>query len=145
MSLYQTVLNNEQVYFDTAVTLLFFLLVGRYLDESLRVRARAGTRPAGTRSGSPPCSTKTAGSAKSPRTLHSGDRILVAAGERVAADGLVCAGAGQVDQSLITGETAPAKVEPGTPVYAGTLNLGHAEIRRHGRRQPQPCSQRSAG
>ena len=31
---------SEQVYFDAAVMLLFFLLVGRYLDEALRVRAR---------------------------------------------------------------------------------------------------------
>ena len=40
MSLYQTMLGNEQVYFDAAVALLFFLLIGRFLDESLRVRAR---------------------------------------------------------------------------------------------------------
>ena len=40
MSLYQTMLGSEQVYFDAAVSLLFFLLVGRFLDESLRVRAR---------------------------------------------------------------------------------------------------------
>ncbi|MGA7374435.1 MAG: heavy metal translocating P-type ATPase, partial [Methyloceanibacter sp.] len=40
MSLYQTVRGNEQVYFDAAVSLLFFLLIGRWLDESLRVRAR---------------------------------------------------------------------------------------------------------
>ncbi len=31
---------NQQVYFDAAVSLLFFLLVGRFLDETLRVRAR---------------------------------------------------------------------------------------------------------
>ena len=40
MSLYQTVRGNDQVYFDAAVSLLFFLLIGRYLDEHLRVRAR---------------------------------------------------------------------------------------------------------
>ena len=44
MSLYQTMLGNEQVYFDAAVSLLFFLLVGRFLDESLRVRARGGAQ-----------------------------------------------------------------------------------------------------
>ena len=41
MSLYQTMVGSEQVYFDAAVSLLFFLLVGRFLDESLRVRARS--------------------------------------------------------------------------------------------------------
>ncbi len=40
MSLYQTMRGNDQVYFDAAVSLLFFLLIGRFLDESLRVRAR---------------------------------------------------------------------------------------------------------
>lgn len=128
MSLYQTVLNTEQVYFDAAVTLLFFLLVGRYLDETLRVRARGEAQNLLSLQGGIATVLDEDGTQRkvAAHALHPGDRILVAAGERVAADGLVCAGAGQVDQSLITGETAPAKVEPGTPIYAGTLNLGRA-------------------
>ena len=39
MSLYQTARGSEQVYFDAAVTLLFFLLVGRFLDQRMRTRA----------------------------------------------------------------------------------------------------------
>ena len=39
MSLYQTTRGSEQVYFDAAVTLLFFLLVGRFLDQRMRTRA----------------------------------------------------------------------------------------------------------
>ena len=39
MSLYQTARGSEQVYFDAAVTLLFFLLVGRFLDQHMRTRA----------------------------------------------------------------------------------------------------------
>jgi Cu2+-exporting ATPase len=39
MSLYQTVRGSEQVYFDAAISLLFFLLVGRYLDQQMRARA----------------------------------------------------------------------------------------------------------
>ena len=39
MSLYQTTRGSEQVYFDAAVTLLFFLLIGRYLDQRMRTRA----------------------------------------------------------------------------------------------------------
>jgi Cu2+-exporting ATPase len=55
--------------------------------------------------------------------LRPGDRLLVATGERVAADGVVLQGTGQIDQSLITGETAPLTVAAGQEVYAGTLNL----------------------
>ena len=40
MSLYQTMKGTDQVYFDASVTLLFFLLIGRYLDQRVRVRAR---------------------------------------------------------------------------------------------------------
>ena len=39
MSLYQTTRGSDQVYFDAAVTLLFFLLVGRFLDQRMRLRA----------------------------------------------------------------------------------------------------------
>jgi len=125
MSLYQTMLNHEQVYFDAAVTLLFFLLVGRYLDETLRVRARGEAQNLlslqggiATVLGEDGVQRKVAAHA-----LHPGDRLLVATGERVAADGVVREGRGQIDQSLITGETLPVGVKPGDQVYAGTLNL----------------------
>ena len=40
MSLFQTIRGSDQVYFDAAISLTFFLLIGRYLDEKVRVRAR---------------------------------------------------------------------------------------------------------
>lgn len=128
MSLYQTMLNTDQVYFDAAVMLLFFLLVGRYLDESLRVRARGEAQNLlslqnGIATVIDENGTQRRVAAKS---LLAGDRMLVAVGERVAADGIVVGGTGQVDQSLITGETTPAPVSAGTQVYAGTLNLTHS-------------------
>ena len=125
MSLYQTMLGNEQVYFDAAVTLLFFLLVGRYLDESLRVRVRGEAQNLLSLQSGVATVINTDGTQRkvAAHALRPGDRLLVAAGERVAADGVVWAGKGEVDQSLITGETAPATVSAGKQVYAGTLNL----------------------
>jgi Cu2+-exporting ATPase len=125
MSLYQTMLGNEQVYFDAAVSLLFFLLVGRFLDESLRVRARGEAQNLLSLQGGIATLIEADGSRcqVAAHALRPGDRLLVAAGERVAADGVVRSGQGEIDQSLITGETAPAGVGPGAQVYAGTLNL----------------------
>ena len=40
MSLFQTIRGIDQVYFDAAIMLTFFLLIGRYLDEHVRLRAR---------------------------------------------------------------------------------------------------------
>ncbi len=128
MSLYQTVLNTDQVYFDAAVMLLFFLLVGRYLDESLRVRARGEAQNLlSLQSGIATVRDAEGATRKvAAKALQSGDRMLVAVGDRVAADGLVVSGAGEVDQSLITGETTPVAVQSGTEIYAGTLNLTHS-------------------
>ena len=128
MSLYQTVVGSDQVYFDAAVSLLFFLLIGRYLDEHLRVRARSEAQNLlSLQSGI--ASLIGEGGSLRPVPAHAlvpGDKVLIGAGERVPADALVLAGSGDMDQSLITGETIPVAVAPGAQIYAGTLNLGSA-------------------
>ncbi len=128
MSLYQTMRGNEQVYFDAAVSLLFFLLIGRYLDESLRVRARGEAQNLLSLQSGIATLLEADGAQRlvPAHAVVSGDVLLVAAGERVAADGVILTGSGEIDQSLITGETAPAAVSPGQQIYAGTLNLGNA-------------------
>jgi len=128
MSLYQTARGNDQVYFDAAVSLLFFLLIGRYLDEHLRVRARGEAQNLlSLQSGIATLIGEDGSSRPVPaHALTPGDRVLIGAGERIPADGLVISGFGEVDQSLVTGETMPAAIEPGGQVYAGTLNLGAA-------------------
>ena len=54
--------------------------------------------------------------------LTVGDIVIVRPGERVAGDGTVVAGASEVDQSTITGESTPAEKVPGAEVFAGTMN-----------------------
>jgi Cu2+-exporting ATPase len=125
LSLFETLTGGPHAYFDGAVMLLFFLLCGRMLDSVMRDRARDGIaallkqRAAGATvlvDGGP-------GAWRAAEDLLAGDRILVAAGERLAADGRVEQGASQVDLSLLTGESAPCRVGPGDRVLAGTLNL----------------------
>lgn len=55
-----------------------------------------------------------------------GERVLVRSGDRVGVDGVVRAGQSAVDQSPITGESAPVEKGPGDPVYAGTINTAAA-------------------
>jgi Cu2+-exporting ATPase len=125
MSLYQTFRGSEQVYFDAAVTLLFFLLVGRTLDQRMRSRAAgAAANLIGLRGAFATVVAPDGSSARiSSRLLEPGMRVLTAAGERFAADGRIVDGRGEVDESLITGETVPRAVTPGARVYAGTVNL----------------------
>ena len=55
--------------------------------------------------------------------LEVGELVQVPAGERVPADAVVTEGAGAVDESLLTGESAPVPKQPGDPIYAGTVLL----------------------
>ena len=125
MSLYQTTRGSEQVYFDAAVTLLFFLLVGRYLDQRMRARAAGAAANLMGLRGATATVIRSDGTTErlGARLLEPGMRILTAAGERFAVDGRVLDGRGEVDESLITGETAPRTVAPGAQIYAGTVNL----------------------
>jgi Cu2+-exporting ATPase len=55
--------------------------------------------------------------------IEPGDIVLVRPGERIAVDGEVIEGRSEIDQSLVTGETAHVTAEKGVAVYAGTLNI----------------------
>jgi len=60
--------------------------------------------------------------------LAPGDLILVRAGERIAADGVVEQGVSSVDESSVTGEPLPRDKQAGDEVFSGTLN-GHGLLR----------------
>src|SRR5262249_35812871 len=63
---------------------------------------------------------------QSSQAIAVGDRVLVGLGERIGVDGVVERGVSTLDASLVTGESLPIAVSPGTSVFAGTLNLGEA-------------------
>jgi Cu2+-exporting ATPase len=125
MSLFETIRGGEHVYFDSAIMLLFFLLVGRYLDRRARGVARsAAERLLAMDAGSVTVLDADGTSRIVPSAaVRAGMTVLAAAGERIGADGQVVAGESEVDTSLITGESLPGRVRPGDRVFAGTVNL----------------------
>ncbi len=126
MSLSETIAGGPHAYFDSAITLLFFLLIGRVLDHRARGQARAIAEQLLTLRAVDAAVLRPDGTTirLGQHAINPGDRILVGTGERVAADGLVERGASSVDTSLVTGESLPIAVAPGGQVFAGTLNLG---------------------
>ena len=95
MSLYQTARGSEQVYFDAAITLLFFLLIGRALDQRLRKRtASAAENLLGLRIPSTSIIAADGGISRVPTAdVNPGQRILIAAGERIPVDARLLMGA----------------------------------------------------
>ncbi|MBP2301684.1 heavy metal translocating P-type ATPase [Azospirillum picis] len=125
MSLFETIHSGEHAYFDGAVMLLFFLLVGRYLDQRARGRARsAAEQLLGLRANAVTILRDDGTSAVlAPEQVVPGQTVLVAAGERIPVDGRVSDGVSDLDTGLITGETVPGTARPGDQVFAGMLNL----------------------
>ena len=124
MSVIETLSGAPHAYFDGAVMLLFFLLIGRVLDQAMRRRTRAFAENLAALRAESATLVDAAGTLREVPVaeLAPGVRILVRPGERVPADGVVEHGASDLDQSLVTGETAAVSVRGGDRVFAGALN-----------------------
>ena len=124
LSVLQTVQHERDAYFESALMLLFFLLIGRWLDQLMRLKTRAFAENLTALKAETAMKLFPDGSLKQVplSKIEPGDRVLVRPGERVSVDGTVLAGNSQIDQSLVTGETGLIDVVEGDQVYAGTLN-----------------------
>lgn len=117
------VLTVDFIFYDTAIMLASFLILGRYLEARAKgrtseaIRKLIGLRP------------KTATVIREGKEVEVsvedvgvGDVLVVRPGEKVAVDGEVTDGESYVDESMITGEPIPVLKEQGTKVVGGTLN-----------------------
>ncbi len=124
MSLFEVANSGAHAYFDAALSLTFFLLAGRYLDQRTRTVARSAATelaalevPTALRliDGVP----QTAALAD----LAIGDLILVRPGARIPVDGDITQGISELDRAFLTGETDPVAITTGDSVRAGEINL----------------------
>ena len=110
-------------YFDTSTAIIGLVLFGRFLEARAKrrasnaIRALMGLQPA------------TARVERDGQTLDVpieeiivGDRIIVRPGERIPVDGVVESGASSVDESMLTGESAPVAKSAGSEVFGATVN-----------------------
>ena len=145
-SVFETARHAEHAYFDSAVTLLFFLLCGRYLDLAMRRRTRSVAGNLAALKADVADRLDSDGTATTIPTaaLQPGDRLLVRPGTRVPADGVVLDGHSEIDESFVTGETEPRTVAPGDAVHCGNINFASALTMRVPRPGKIRCSPRSS-
>jgi len=120
-----TVTGGGEVYFESVTVLVFFLLVGRFVQQRQQRAAYDSLEL---------LYALTPGRARRIRedgaveevpldALSAGARVEVRAGDSVPADGRVVEGRSLFDLSLLSGESRPVEVEPGARAHAGTVNL----------------------
>jgi heavy metal translocating P-type ATPase len=115
------------LYFDTAAMLITLVLLGKTLESRALDRVRAtlesffGLQPTKVRIQAPGFAT---GRYVPAGEVEPGDILLAGDGEMVAADGVVVAGRGRVDESSLTGEARPVTKGPGDRIYSGARVAG---------------------
>jgi Cu2+-exporting ATPase len=113
-----------EVYFDTITTLVFLLLVGRWLGQRHQRRA---ARAADVALALAPATARVLEGDERREvradSVTGGALVEVSPNERIPVDGRVERGASAIDACLLTGESTPVDVKPGDRVYAGTENL----------------------
>lgn len=125
MSLFETLNHGDVVYFDAAVSLLFFLLIGRYLDQIMRERARNAVNSLSRLA----AKGGTIISANGDQhylpidEIEVGMVLRILPGDKIPVDGVILSGASDLDLSLVTGESAPVTMTKGNEIQAGTHNL----------------------
>ncbi len=116
-------LGGEHLYLEVAVVLTAFLLAGRFFEARAKRRAGDAIRALMDLGAKDVAVLRDGTEVRIPaEQLAVGDLFVVRPGEKIATDGVVFEGASAVDESLLTGESVPVEVEPGSAVTGATVN-----------------------
>jgi P-type Cu2+ transporter len=119
-----TLRGRGEVYFDSLCTLIFLLLVGRYLQRTHQRRSAKASELLNALAPTTACLVDGKELREVPASaLAIGSIVEIRAAERVTVDGVICAGKSAFDTSLLTGESFPEEASVGDRVHAGTTNL----------------------
>ena len=125
---YATIMKQGEVYFESVSMFTFLLLLGRLLE--LRARRKASETSSNLLRLLPSMATLINSEDDvithqliPSKTLISGQRILVKAGETIAVDGKIINGQSNIEESMLTGEHLPVFKQENDTVYAGTINV----------------------
>jgi P-type Cu+ transporter len=116
----------NEIYLETAAIVTTFILAGRYFEARAKRRAGAALQALLELGAKDVALLDEHGVERRVpvEQLRPGDRFVVRPGEKVATDGVVEDGHSAVDMSMLTGESVPVEVGPGSDVAGATINAG---------------------
>ncbi len=110
-------------YFDVSASIIGLILLGRWLEARARGRTSDAIRRLIGLTPNTAMIERDGQSVQVPvEEIAAGDRIILRPGERVPVDGVIFDGRGEVDESMLTGESVPAEKSDGDSLFAGTVN-----------------------
>ncbi|MBX8995179.1 cadmium-translocating P-type ATPase [Corynebacterium testudinoris] len=113
----------DEIYLETAAVVITFLLLGRWFETRAKGRSSEALRALLDMGAKDATVLADGRETRIPiSSLAVGDTIVVRPGEKIAADGTVTDGRSAVDESMLTGESLPVDVEPGSRVTGATIN-----------------------
>jgi Cu+-exporting ATPase len=111
------------LYFEVAAVVTTFLLLGRFLEANAKAKAGDALKALLNLGAKDATVLVNGAEVKIPADqLAVDDVVVVRPGEKIATDGVVISGSSAVDASLVTGESVPVEVGPGSPVTGATIN-----------------------
>ncbi|CAN5257023.1 heavy metal translocating P-type ATPase [soil metagenome] len=114
---------DADTYFEVGAVIVTLILLGRYFEARARRRSGDAIRKLLELGAKEARVLREGEEALVPvAELRPGDRFVVRPGEKIATDGIVEEGASALDQSMLTGESAPVEIEPGADVAGATIN-----------------------
>jgi Cu+-exporting ATPase len=116
----------DQIYLETVGIVTTFALAGRYFEAKAKRRAGAALKALLELGAKDVTILDADGTERRVQVeqLAIGDRFVVRPGEKVATDGTVEHGSSAVDMSMLTGESVPVEVSPGSEIAGATVNAG---------------------
>jgi Cu+-exporting ATPase len=125
-SVYALFASDTDTYFETASVITTLVLAGRFFEARAKRRAGAAIRALIELGAKDVALLEADGRERRVpvEQLVPGDRFVVRPGEKVATDGVVEEGSSAVDMSMLTGETVPVEVGPGSELAGATVNAG---------------------
>ena len=124
-SIFESLRGGHEVYFDSVSMFVFFLLLGRHLE--MRARHRAGDLTDALAKLTPAYADRVAADGSIERisasALAGGDRVRIASGAVVPADGILLGNPCRVDESMLSGESAAVTKRAQDPLVAGSVVL----------------------
>lgn len=124
LSLYETSAGGHHAYFDAALSLTFFLLIGRFLDQKIKGAARSAAKDlAALEPAMVTIDVDGANTEIKLQDLRVDDAMFLPAGSRLPADGILIKGNSLIDLSFITGECDPVQTHIDMALPAGAINL----------------------